>query len=133
SSKNAGTYPLSVSLTQAASEAGWSRAELVTSDYNNLNITQRSLVVTNFTSVFNQKTTLSFNNVAALDNFTFESGEDKGIVSGDVVSITVTIANAQAGTQTIDKMELDSASAINYQLTWSGIAADITPSSESVT
>ena len=133
SSKNEGSYPLSASLTTAASEAGWSRAELVTSDYNNLNITKRSLVVTNFTSVFNQKTTLSFNNVAALDNFTFESGEDKGIVSGDVVSITVTIANAQAGTQTIDKMELDSASAANYQLTWSGITADITPSSESVT
>lgn len=133
SSKNAGTYPLSVSLTQAATSAGWSRAELVTSDYNNLNITERSLVVTSFTSVFNQKTTLSFNNVAALDNFTFESGEDKGIVSGDVVSITVTIANAQAGTQTINNMELDSASTINYQLTWIGITADITPSSESVT
>lgn len=133
SSKNEGSYPLSASLTTAASEAGWSRAELVTSDFNNLNITKRSLVVTNFTSVFNQKTTLSFNNVAALDNFTFESGEDKGIVSGDVVSITVTIANAQAGTQTINNMTLDSASAINYQLTWSGITADITPSSESVT
>lgn len=133
SSKNVGSYPLSANLTTAASEAGWSRAELVTSDYNNLNITKRSLVVTNFTSVFNQKTTLSFNNVADLDNFTFARGEDKGIVSGDVVSITVTIANAQAGTQTINKMELDSASAANYQLTWSGITADITPSSESVT
>ena len=133
SSKNVGSYSLSASLTTAAREAGWSIVELVTSDYNNLNITERSLVVTSFTSVFNQKTTLSFNNVAALDNFTFESGEDKGIVSGDVVSITVTIANAQAGTQTIDNMELDSASAANYQLTWSGITADITPSSESVT
>ena len=133
SSKNAGTYPLSVSLTQAATSAGWSRVELVSGSYNNLVIDQRPIVVTSFTNVFNQMTTLAFTNVAALDNFTFESGEDKGIVSGDVVSITVTIANAQAGTQTIDKMDLDSASEANYQLTWSGITADITPSSESVT
>lgn len=133
SSKNAGTYPLSVSLTQAATSAGWSRVELVSSSYNNLVIDQRPIVVTSFTNVFNQMTTLAFTNVAALDNFTFASGEDSGIVSGDVVNITVTIASAQAGSQTINKMELDSASAANYQLTWSGITADITPSSESVT
>ena len=135
SSKNAGTYPLSVSLTQAATSAGWSRVELVSGSYNNLVIDQRPIVVTSFTNVFNQMTTLAFTNVAALDNFTFASGEDSGIVSGDVVNITVTIASAQAGSQTITGMTLDSTSeATNYELSMtSGITADITPSSESVT
>lgn len=133
SSKNAGTYPLSVSLTQAATSAGWSRVELVSSSYNNLVIDQRPIVVTSFTNVFNQMTTLAFTNVAALDNFTFASGEDSGIVSGDVVNITVTIASAQAGSQTITGMTLDSTSEANYELSMtSGLTATITPSSETV-
>ena len=133
SSKNAGTYPLSVSLTQAATSAGWSRVELVSGSYNNLVIDQRPIVVTSFTNVFNQMTTLAFTNVAALDNFTFASGEDSGIVSGDVVNITVTIASAQAGSQTITGMTLDSTSEANYELSMtSGLTATITPSSETV-
>lgn len=133
SSKNAGTYPLSVSLTQAATSAGWSRVELVSGSYNNLVIDQRPIVVTSFTNVFNQMTTLPFTNVAALDNFTFASGEDDGIVSGDVVNITVTIASAQAGSQTITGMTLDSTSEANYELSrTSGLTATITPSSETV-
>ena len=133
SSKNAGTYPLSVSLTQAATSAGWSRVELVSGSYNNLVIDQRPIVVTSFTNVFNQMTTLAFTNVAALDNFTFASGEDSGIVSGDVVNITVTIASAQAGSQTITGMTLDSTSEANYELSrTSGLTATITPSSETV-
>lgn len=134
SSKNAGTYPLSVSLTQAATSAGWSRVELVSSSYNNLVIDQRPIVVTSFTNVFNQMTTLAFTNVATLDNFTFASGEDSGIVSGDVVNITVTIASAQAGSQTITGRTLDSTSEANYELSMtSGLTATITPSSETVT
>lgn len=133
SSKNAGTYPLSVSRTQAATSAGWSRVELVSSSYNNLVIDQRPIVVTSFTNVFNQMTTLAFTNVAALDNFTFASGEDSGIVSGDVVNITVTIASAQAGSQTITGRTLDSTSEANYELSMtSGLTATITPSSETV-
>lgn len=133
SSKNAGTYPLSVSLTQAATSAGWSRVELVSGSYNNLVIDQRPIVVTSFTNVFNQMTTLAFTNVAALDNFTFASGEDSGIVSGDVVNITVTIASAQAGSQTITGRTLDSTSEANYELSMtSGLTATITPSSETV-
>ena len=133
SSKNAGTYPLSVSLTQAATSAGWSRVELVSGSYNNLVIDQRPIVVTSFTNVFNQMTTLAFTNVAALDNFTFASGEDSGIVSGDVVNITVIIASAQAGSQTITGMPLDSTSEANYELSMtSGLTATITPSSETV-
>ena len=133
SSKNAGTYPLSVSLTQAATSAGWSRVELVSGSYNNLVINQRPIVVTSFTNVFNQMTTLAFTNVAALDNFTFASGEDSGIVSGDVVNITVIIASAQAGSQTITGMPLDSTSEANYELSMtSGLTATITPSSETV-
>lgn len=133
SSKNAGTYPLSVSLTQAATSAGWSRVELVSGSYNNLVIDQRPIVVTSFTNVFNQMTTLAFTNVAALDNFTFASGEDSGIVSGDVVNITVTIASAQAGSQTITGMTLDSTSEANYELSMtSDLTATITPSSETV-
>lgn len=133
SSKNAGTYPLSVSLTQAATSAGWSRVELVSGSYNNLVIDQRPIVVTSFTNVFNQMTTLAFTNVADLDNFTFASGEDSGIVSGDVVNITVTIASAQAGSQPITGMTLDSTSEDNYELSMtSGLTATITPSSETV-
>ncbi len=131
--KNAGSYPLEPSLTSEGQSVGWTALSFENSSYNSLLIKNRDIIVTGFTTVFDQNKTFIFADAGKLSNFTFEEGEDKGIVDGDNVTITVNVENANAGQSAVTSMDIDNISSLNYNLIYTeGLNAVITPSSDTI-
>jgi len=105
---NAGSYTLSVALTQNGVDAGWDGVDLLGD--NTIVVNKKTLTITSIEKVFNQTTTF---------NSTQDSVAIEGIVGSDNVNVSGSIVDAKVGQKDIASIQIDNDEAkVNYILDW---------------